>query len=160
MGIGVIKSFYIADALGATLLGAYAVIMLIVEYLNYSNLGIFAAMNRDVAINLEDDLKKNKVKELLDVSLSFAFFPILFLSLLFFILDYYEAFFLPEEFFKNTLMILGLVAIYQYKIFLLRYLRLYGRYFVLAFIELAAQFINLIGVLLFIELYSILKIDQ
>ena len=155
MGIGVIKSFYIADALGATLLGAYAVIMLIVEYLNYSNLGIFAAMNRDVAINLEDDLKKNKVKELLDVSLSFAFFPILFLSLLFFILDYYEAFFLPEEFFKNTLMILGLVAIYQYKIFLLRYLRLYGRYFVLAFIELAAQFINLIGVLLFIELYSI-----
>ena len=55
MGIGVIKSIYIADALGATLLGAYAVIMLIVEYLNYSNLGIFAAMNRDVAINLEDD---------------------------------------------------------------------------------------------------------
>lgn len=155
MGIGVVKSFYIADFLGATLLGSYAVVMLIVEYLNYSNLGVFAAMNRDVAIFLEDNSKKNRVKDLLDVSLSFALFPILILGFIFFGLNHLNIYFLPEEFYKYSLMILALVAVYQYKIFLLRYLRLYGRYYVVASLEFSAQSISLIGIILFIEIYSI-----
>lgn len=155
MGIGVIKSFYIADALGASLLGSYAVVMLIVEYLNYSNLGVFAAMNRDVAIILEDNSKKNKVKDLLNVSLSFALIPIFLLAFLFFIFNYFNFSLLPQEFFNHSFMILALVAIYQYKIFLLRYLRLYGRYYVVASLEFSSQIINLTGVILFIELYSI-----
>ena len=59
MGLGVIKSFYIASSLGPTFLGSYAIVMLIVEYLNYSNLGVFASMNRDVAIYLEDEKNSN-----------------------------------------------------------------------------------------------------
>ena len=155
MGMGAIKSFYIADSLGATLLGSYAIIILIVEYLNYSNLGVFAAMNRDVAISLGDKTKNNKIKEILNTSFTFAIIPPLIIFLFFLLISVFLPSFAPKEFYQYTWTMLIMITLYQYKIFLLRYMRLYSRYYTLALLEFFTQLITLVGIIVFIESYSI-----
>ncbi len=155
MGLGVIKSFYIASSLGPTFLGSYAIVMLIVEYLNYSNLGVFASMNRDVAIYLEDEKKQQYVNKVINTALSFTILPLMVILISFLVFEFTDLNFLPQELKEYSWMILILVVFNQLKIFSLRYLRLYSRYYELMTLEFLAQLINLIGVILFVEKYSI-----
>jgi len=155
MGLGVIKSFFIAGALGPTFLGSYAVVILITEYLNYTNLGVFASMNRDVAIYLQDKDKEDYVKKVQNTALSFSIVPVTAILISFLILDFLEVSFLPPEMTEYSMIILILVAIYQLKMFTLRYLRLYSKYYELTVLELSSQIINLTGVILFVDQYSI-----
>ena len=67
-----LKSLLIASTLGPSLLGSYAYIMLLGEYISYYNLGVFASMNREVAINIGDDSKKEYNIQVFNVSLSFS----------------------------------------------------------------------------------------
>ena len=110
MGLGVIKSFYVASALGPSILGSYAVVMLIVEYLNYSNLGVFASMNRDVAIHMEEQKKKEYVDNIVNVALSFTIIPIAIIAISFLLTEFIEFSFFPIELKEYSWMILILVA--------------------------------------------------
>jgi O-antigen/teichoic acid export membrane protein len=155
MGLGVIKSFYAASALGPTILGSFAVIMLIVEYLNYLNLGVFASMNRDVAIHMEEQKKKEYVDDIINTALSFTIIPIAIITLSFLLIEFIEFSFISSELKEYSWIILILVAFNQLKIFLLRYLRLYSKYYELTILEFLTQIMNLTGVVLFVGEYSI-----
>lgn len=155
MGLGVIKSFLIASELGPIFLGSYAVVMLIVEYLNYVNLGVFASMNRDVAIHMENEKKKDYVDKIINVAISFTIIPLLFVIFSFLFFGFFDFKFLPSELYDYAFLILLLVSLNQLKIFLMRYLRLYDRFYELTALEFFAQLINLTGVILFIGKYSI-----
>ena len=155
MGMGVIKSFYIAAALGPSFLGSYAVILLVVEYLNYSNLGVYASMNRDAAIHMDDHQKREYVEKIINVALSFTIIPIALLLIGYLSTELIELDFLPNEVKDYSLMILILVAFHQLKIFSFRYLRLYSKFYQLTSLEFLGQVINLSGVILFIDAYSL-----
>ena len=155
MGLGVIKSFYIASSLGPTLLGSYAIVILTVEYLNYSNLGVFASMNRDVAINLDDEKKNQYINRIINTALSFTVLPLAVILFIFLAFEFTDSKFLSQELKQYSWIIFILVAFNQLKLFSLGYLRLYSRYYELTILEFLAQSINLIGIILFVEKYSI-----
>ena len=74
MVLGFVKSILVARYLGPTLLGKYAFISLIIEYLSYYNLGIYGAMNKEASINYGDPLKKDYISKVFNTSLTFSIF--------------------------------------------------------------------------------------
>ena len=63
MAVAFFKSMLIAKYLGPSLLGSYAYIMLLVEYISYYNLGVYSSMNREVSIYKEDLEKKDYIEK-------------------------------------------------------------------------------------------------
>ena len=57
--LGFIKTILVAKYLGPHLLGIYALLVLCIEYLYYSNLGVLFSLNREVSINLNNEEKGN-----------------------------------------------------------------------------------------------------
>ena len=157
LGISFIKTIIIAYYLGPERLGIYAILILIVEYLNYTNLGVFDSMNRDVALHLDKSNKREEIKNLIANSLGFVAIVMTIMLIVFFSSSIFIN--LDAVFEKSIIQYLPivflLVLVYQLKQFIVRYLRLYERYMTLGFLELTTQSINLLGVFIFIESYQI-----
>ena len=151
-----VKTILIAYFLGPENLGIYALIILIVEYLNYINLGVFDSMNRDVALYLREIKNRDRIKDTISNALGFSALSIIVLFIFF---SAYSIL-LPDTIFQIDLskylpVIFCLVLIYQLKQFIVRYLRLYEKYVLLGLLEFLTQLINLVCVILFVEEYQI-----
>lgn len=150
-----IKTGLIAYHLGPILLGSYAIVILVIEYLNYSNLGVFFSMTKEVSLYLKNNNNEEKIYTVQGSALIFSFISVFILILIYILITYLGLLSVPLEVLKYSSLIFALVLMYQLKQFILRYLRLFEKYFLLGFIEFLAQALNLIGILLFIQEFKI-----
>ena len=155
LALAFLKTLLIAYYLGPELLGTYALVILIVEYLNYINLGVFNSMTRDISLFLTDKNKEREIDLTEGNAISFSLIASIFLLAVLFLFSFMSNSVLPEEVAAYIPIMFVLVVIYQLKQFILRHLRLFENFFLLGAIEFMAQLLNLIGVVLFIESYLI-----
>ena len=155
MGIALIRTVYVATALGPELLGSWALLLLILEYMNYANLGVFASMNRDVAIHIDKANKQKDITRLIGnaISLTMVIFTLIFISLIG--VYYYPSQIFPPEFYEYYVFLIVMIALYQLKQFLNRYLRLYDKLYQFAILEFLAQLIMFVIILVSVEEYTI-----
>ena len=89
-----IRSIIIASSLGPNILGEYAILIIILEYFFYTNLGIFFH-DKEVSINLDQKGKQEYVKKIINNTVSFqsinSIFVLAFFAL-FFGFEYYGFF--------------------------------------------------------------------
>tara|TARA_B100000035_G_C21035614_1_gene570754 strand:- start:4238 stop:5632 length:1395 start_codon:yes stop_codon:yes gene_type:complete len=147
--VAFIKSLLIAKTLGPSLLGSYAYIMLLVEYISYYNLGVYASMNREVAINMGDKSKREYSINIINASLTFSILFGGFIFLIFFCLGYLPENLFSEDFQNYRFHIFAYVLLNQFRWFFIRYFRLYEQYYILSFFEFASNAIMIIGVFFF-----------
>ena len=155
MGPALFKTVIMAIYLGPELLGKYALVILITEYLNYINLGVFYSMSRNVAVALTQRKTDEKINRTFGNAIIFSFLTCLFLLFLLVANTLFPSLFLPEEIVRYFPHIFFLVVSYQLKHFVLRYLQLYEYFFLHGVLEFTAQCINLLLVFLFIQDYLI-----
>ena len=155
MAIALVRTVYVATALGPELLGSWALMLLILEYMNYANLGVFSSMNRDVAIHIDKADKQKEITKLMGnaISLTMIIFTLILLSLMG--LYYFPAQIMPPEFYEYYAFLIIMIALYQLKQFLNRYLRLYDKLYQFAVLEFLAQLIMFAVILLSVEEYTI-----
>lgn len=151
LGINFVRGIIIANVLGPEALGTYALIILILEYLNYSNLGIFFSMNREISITIGEEGKEDYMQAVLNNSLSFAISMSLFFLGLFLIVYLFFSEIVPQDIYKYLSSIYILMLIYQAKTFLLTYFRLFDKYLALNLVELLTSFFMFLGIYVFIE---------
>lgn len=156
--INFIRSLVVASALGPKNLGEYAFIVILLEYLNYSNLGIFHAMNKEVSINLGKDERKLYINNIINSSFSFQIINS-FLVGIFFLIFYYlqEIGLFENNAFdsKYLIYIFILGVLYQLKSFAFVYLRFFDRFSGIVRIELFSSVITFIGIYFFVERFLI-----
>ena len=152
-----IRSILIANILGPSSFGEYALILLILEYLNYSNLGIFHATNKEVAVNLGNKKKSSFIHKVFNTTISFQVLNSLFVGLIFLTLYFFSSFKVFETGIdKDYFFYIFLISLlYQFKNYLILYLRLYENFLDIAKIELIASFTHLFFVYLFIAEFQI-----
>ena len=153
-----LRSLIIASALGPSTFGEYAFIIILIEYMNYSNLGIFHAMNKEVAVNLDKKDKNNYIDRIINNTISFQSINSLFIGLLLFILYVLEVYSLiSNPFFdsKYFLYLIFLGVIYQIKSFVFVYLRLFDKFFDIVKIELLSSIFVLLGIYFFVSQFGI-----
>ncbi len=149
-----IRSIIIASSLGPNSLGEYAILVIILEYFYYTNLGIFFSMTKEVSINIDQKGKQEYVKKIINNTVSFqsinSIFVLAFFAL-FFGFEYY-GFFQIEIFNTNYLFyILTLGIIYQAKSFIFSYLRLYDRINEMVKIEFFSSLFVFLGIYFFVD---------
>ena len=155
MVLGFIKSILVAKFLGPTLLGKYAFISLIIEYLSYYNLGIYGAMNREASIHYGDPNKKNYISRVFSTSLTFSILlliPITAIVLLF--IEFFPNLF-SADLLKYIYIILAMVFFVQLRWFFIRYFRIYEKYMVIISFEVISNITLLLGVILYVPQYSL-----
>jgi len=155
LAIAFIKTGLIAYHLGPELLGAYALVILTIEYLNYSNLGVFFSMTKDISLYLSNKGNEKKMYLTQGSAIGFSFISVFILVPIYFLFKNTGFISLPDEIINYSLMIIMLVLMYQLKQFILRFLRLFEKYFILGLVEFLAQVLNLLGIIFFIEEYQI-----
>ncbi len=156
-----LRTIIVAAALGPTILGEYAFIVILLEYMHYSNLGIFHAMNKEVSVNLDKQDSQNFIKRVINNTISFQFLNSLFLGflfLIFFLLEMYEI--VTNSLFDSKYLayIFVLAAVYQVKSFIFVYLRLFDEFFDIVKIELFSAIFVFVGIYLFIDNFGITAI--
>ena len=155
MGIALVRTIFVATALGPELLGSWALILLILEYMNYANLGVFSSMNRDVAVHIDKAGKQKEITKLIGnaICITLIIFTLLFILLMG--MYYFPAQILPPEFYEYYVFLITMIAFYQLKQFLNRYLRLYDKLYQFVILEFLAQLIMFVVILLSVEEYTI-----
>jgi len=153
--LAMIKTLIIAKYLGPEILGLYAIVIVLTEYLNYINLGVFFSMTRDVALDIEEGEPQKKIFNTMGTSLSFSL-----ITCSFFLLICLGMFLNPHLFSEITIFpylphLFFLVLSYQLKHFVIRYLQVFDHFLFLGALELAAQIVNTLIVFIFIKKYSI-----
>jgi len=158
IGINFVRTVVVASALGPASLGEYAFIVIILEYMNYSNLGIFHAMNKEVSISIGKDEKKNYIKKVINNTFSFQALNSLFLGflfLLFYLLEVYGRFENTAFDSKYLMYIFILGIVFQMKSFIFVHLRLFDKFTDIVKIELLSSIFVFIGVYFFIDKFKI-----
>ena len=131
-----LRSILIASVLGPETLGQYALIILILEYLNYSNLGVFFSMNREVSISLDKDHKKKYIQEVINNSVSFALLISLIMAIAIFCLNLTTELYLPKIVLDYLPHIIVIMVLFQLKTFFLTYFRLFDKYLHINLLEI------------------------
>lgn len=152
--IALLKSITIAEGLGPIILGSYSLLILVIEYLNYINLGVFNSMTRDVSVSSnKGQVSLLKQTEITGNALSFSLISSTILMIVMLIFYIYPLSFFPEEIYQYYLLLFILILTYQLKQFILRYLRLNEEYMLIGWMEFITQSINFAGVYFFIDDY-------
>ena len=149
-----LRSIIIASSLGPNSLGEYAILVIILEYFYYTNLGIFFSMTKEVSINLDQEDKQNYIKKIINNTVSFQSINSIFVLALFaaFLGFEYYGFFQIQIFnTKYLIYILILGVIYQAKSFIFSYLRLYERINEMVKIEFFSSFFVFLGIFFLVD---------
>ncbi len=156
-----LRTLIVAAALGPKSLGEYAFIVILMEYIHYSNLGIFHAMNKEVSINLGKEDKTLYITKVINNTISFQLLNSLFLGvlfILFYTLDSLAIITNDVIDIKYLAYIFVLAAVYQVKSFIFVYLRLFDEFFDIVKIELFSAIFVFMGVYIFIDQFGITAI--
>tara|TARA_B100000035_G_scaffold178652_1_gene152363 strand:+ start:3563 stop:4996 length:1434 start_codon:yes stop_codon:yes gene_type:complete len=149
-----LRSIIVAASLGPNKLGEYAILVIILEYFYYTNLGIFFSMTKEVSINLDQKDKFKYIKKIINNTVSFQSVNSIFILVLFatFFVFEYLGFFQVEIFdTKYLIYILILGVIYQAKSFIFSYLRLYERINEIVKIEFFSSLFVFLGIYFFVD---------
>lgn len=149
-----LRSIIIASSLGPNSLGEYAILVIILEYFYYTNLGIFFSMTKEVSINLDQEDKQKYIKKIINNTVSFQSINSIFVLALFaaFLGFEYYGFFQIQIFnTKYLIYILILGVIYQAKSFIFSYLRLYERINEMVKIEFFSSFFVFLGIYFLVD---------
>lgn len=155
MGIGFVKGIYMAKYLGPALLGTWGLIQLILEYLRYGNLGISAAMNLEVSVNMKDEKKKEYINSVINSSFTYLLLVSLIYIFFAFIVRVYFQNYIPSDIAPYIYAISFLGVFEQLRIFTVQYLRLFGKYKKINMILLVSACTLFLGVLLFVKKYKL-----
>ncbi len=152
-----LRSLIIASALGPATFGEYAFIVLLIEYMNYSNLGIFHAMNKEVAVNL-DKKRQDYIDRIINNTISFQCINSLLIGVLLlvpYVLDIYKV--INNPFFESKYLVylIFLGVIYQVKSFIIVYLRLFDKFLDIVKIEFLSSVFVFAGIYFFVNEYGI-----
>ncbi len=153
-----LRSIIIASSLGPNSLGEYAILVIVLEYFYYTNLGIFFSMTKEVSINLDQEDKEKYIKKIINNTISFQSINSIFVLALFtaFLGFEYYGFFQIEIFnTKYLIYVLILGLIYQAKSFIFSYLRLYERINEMVKIEFFSSLFVFFGIYIFIDDFGI-----
>lgn len=155
MGIGFIKSIYVANALTPIIMGSYGLIVLVLDYLRFAHLGVFMAMNLESSVNMGNSDKIPYVRQITDNSFTYLFF----LTILFIvgacIVSALPDTFIASDIKKYVFAIAFIAAIDQYKIFTIIYSRLNEKYQLINRIELWSNVLLCIVVLFTVSKYKL-----
>ena len=153
-----LRSIIVAASLGPNKLGEYAILVIILEYFYYTNLGIFFSMTKEVSINLDQKDKFKYIKKIINNTVSFQSVNSIFILVLFatFFVFEYLGFFQVEIFdTKYLIYILILGVIYQAKSFIFSYLRLYERINEIVKIEFFSSLFVFFGIYFFVDEFGL-----
>ena len=153
-----LRSIIIASSLGPNSLGEYAILVIVLEYFYYTNLGIFFSMTKEVSINLDQEDKEKYIKKIINNTISFQSINSIFVLALFtaFLGFEYYGFFQIEIFnTKYLIYVLILGLIYQAKSFIFSYLRLYERINEMVKIEFFSSLFVFFGIYIFVDDFGI-----
>lgn len=144
-GINAFRSFFIAFYLGPELLGTYGLALIVLEYLNYANLGVFYSANKEAAIKLGQSDNTDFINKNLNTALSFQFLNSLFVAIIMFIFYFYVDSVLTP--FIPFIIILG--CLFALKTFLIIYFRLFEIYEKIIKMELFSSLLILFFIIIF-----------
>lgn len=153
-----LRSIIIAASLGPNTLGEYAILVIILEYFYYTNLGIFFSMTKEVSINLDREDKYEYIKKIINNTVSFQSINSIFIVILFIVFFGFEylGYFQIEIFnTKYLFYILILGVIYQAKSFIFSYLRLYERINEIVKIEFFSSLFVFFGIYFFVDIFGL-----
>ena len=153
-----LRSIIIASSLGPNSLGEYAILVIILEYFYYTNLGIFFSMTKEISINIGKTDKEKYIKKIIINTISFQsinsiLILILFVSFLAF--EYFGIFNIQIFNTKYLIYILILGIIYQAKSFIFSYLRIYERINEMVRIEFFSSLFVFIGIYFFVDDFAL-----
>jgi O-antigen/teichoic acid export membrane protein len=155
LALGLFKGVILAGALGPTLLGSYSLIILVVSYTRYINLGFFSAVNLKLSVlnNLDSiELEKNEF-------IRSAFSYLILLSTLFTFLGILFAYFLvplfPPDIKSYIWFLIPLSIAIQAKLFQSFFYRLNSNYKKINHLELITNILLFIGIFFFADHYKL-----
>lgn len=153
-----LRSIIIVASLGPNSLGEYAILVIILEYFYYTNLGIYFSMTKEISINLGKTDKQKYIKKIIHNTISFQSINTIFISVVFIIflaLEYFGLFNIQILNTKYLIYILILGVLYQAKSFIFSYLRIYERINEMVRIEFFSSLFVLAGIFFFVDDFAL-----
>jgi len=155
LGIGFIKGIYIARYLGPALMGSYGLILLVLEYLRFSNLGISSAMNLEVSVNRSREEKREYVECVINTAFSYILVVALLLGIAALLVHFLFSSWVASEVLTYLFAIFYIAFVGQMKLFCVVYARLYQKYRFINLIEFVSAAILCMLVVLLVADYRL-----
>lgn len=155
LAIGFVKGLLVAKYLGPALLGSYGLIVLILDYTKYSNLGIFSAMNLEVSVNLGKLDKEKYINDVITASVTYLFALGILFALVAFIVGSFFPFLVADDVKKYLYAVFFIAFVGQWKDFVVIHFRLYEKYHMINWVELVSNVILVVLVVLFVADYKL-----
>lgn len=155
IGIGFVKGLIIAKHLGPELLGSYGLMVLILEYLRFANLGISSAMNLEVSVLMSEEGKEKVIKHITNTTFTYTIIVGAVLILASVIIDLFASGIVAQDI-KRYLYILFFIAVCgQFKVYAVIHARLKGNYKFINKVELISNVTNILLILATIFTYNL-----
>ena len=155
LALAFVRSIYVAGHLGPTLMGTYGLILLVIQYQRFANLGVYSAMNLEAALGLGEQGQDEYIAGVFRNALTHA---IVIASLLF-AGSVFVQLVIPDVVARDIspyVLGIGFIgAVGQFKQFTIVYSRLHQQFRIINLLELWSNVVLLLGVVLFIERYGL-----
>lgn len=151
LGLSFFKGIYSAKYLGPALLGTYSIMLLILEYLRFSNLGLISAMNLESSVNKSNTEYTQKVINTTFTYLCWMGIAYVILAIL---IRYGLGQFVANDILPYFFVIAYAGFVGQLKIFAIIYARLNEKYNWINLIELTSNATQVVIVILFVQAYK------
>lgn len=153
--ISVVKGVYIAKYLGPALLGSYGLIVLIVEYLRFANLGVYSAMNLEVSTRRHEAGESGVLERVVASAWTYALITGAVFVLVALVIRFWLVAWVPPEVATYLFAICFVGFAGQFRVFSLTYARLQRQYRLINMLELVSSGTVLVVVLLFGATYGL-----
>ena len=153
--IGFVKGIYVASYLGPTLMGTYGLIVLAGEYMRFSSLGVYSAMNLEVSVDQNTEEGRSRQAKIISNAATYMLFTTtvflgaaILLQSLFYNL-------IPSDLrpYVYAICLFGVAG--QFKAFLFTYARLFRHFRIINGLELTSNVVILVVVLTFVPTYGL-----
>lgn len=151
LGLSFFKGIYAAKYLGPSLLGTYSIIILMLEYLRFSNLGLISAMNLESSVNKNNEGYTQKVINTTFTYLCWMGIAYIILAM---IIRYGLGQFIAADIQPYFFVIAYAGFMAQIKIFTVIYARLHEKYHWINLIEFTSNVIQIVIVILFVQAHK------
>jgi len=155
LAMGFVKGIYMAKYLGPALLGTYGLMILIIEYVRFANLGVYSAMNLEVSLHQGKEEKRLYLENVIDTALTHAIVTSGVLVLATVLIHVFFTSALPADIQKYIYAICFIGIVGQFKTFITTHARLFGRYRLINFMEFTANAVMLLIIILLVSDYQL-----
>jgi O-antigen/teichoic acid export membrane protein len=155
LAMGFVKGVYTAKYLGPALLGTYGLILLIIEYVRFANLGVYSAMNLEVSVHQGKEEKQVYLARVINTALTHAIVTSGVLVLAAVVIHFFFVGAVPTDIqgYIYAICFVGIVG--QFKTFTVIHARLFGRYRLINFMEFTSNAVILLIIVLLVSDYQL-----